>query len=65
MDKEAVAQLVQAMTDFSANTKNDAASVAVARVTNRLAHQGSSFEPPLTRSEMRIVNLFINNQKAA
>lgn len=63
MDKNA-RSVVDAMTKFASDTKNDQLSVAVMRVAERFANQGSSFEKPLTAHERRIVKLFINQEVA-
>lgn len=52
--------VIAAMTKFASNTGDDRLSVAVARVAQRLQHQGAPFETPLTGKEQRIVNMFIN-----
>lgn len=51
-------QIIDAMSQFAADTKDDRLSCAVARVANRLAHQGHGFEKPLTESELRIIDMF-------
>jgi len=51
--------LIEAMTTFAANTKNDLLSVRVSRVAQRLQHRGEPFEKPLTRGEVAIIRPFM------
>jgi hypothetical protein len=53
-----VAKIVDTMSSFAANTKDDRMSVIVARVAQRLSHQGEPWEQPLTAKEQRIVDMF-------
>ena len=41
-------------------TKDDARSVQLMRVADRLAHQGAFGEKPLTREEIDVVKEFLN-----
>jgi hypothetical protein len=53
-----ITQLVEVMTLFASNAKDDRMSVIVARTAQRLAHQGEVCERPLTDSELRIIKMF-------
>lgn len=55
---ERIIQLVEVMTRFASNTKDDRMSVIVARTAQRLAHQGEPCERPLTDGELRIIKMF-------
>lgn len=60
-----VAKLVERMFDYAAKTKDDRISVMVSRTADRLAHQGSLFERPLTRHERSVIELFVKMEKSA
>lgn len=54
-----VTKVVGRMSDFAATTKDDRLSVTVARVANRLAHQGLVCERKLTRAEVAVIRPFL------
>jgi len=60
-----VAQLVKLMFDYAAKVNDDRVSVMVSRVADRLAHQGSPFERPLTLHERAVVQFFVEMEKSA
>lgn len=45
--------------DAALHAKLDSESNALARLAERVAHQGALFEPPLTAGEMAIVKRFM------
>ncbi len=51
-------RLVEAMTRFASQTRDDRLSVGVARVATRLQNSGNAFERPLTPHEQRVINMF-------
>lgn len=57
--------LVEAMTRFASTTRNDRLSVEVARVAQRVRHQGEPFEQPLTARERAVVRPFLARVEAA
>lgn len=57
--------VVDAMTRFASNTRDDRISVHVARVAQRLQHQGKPFEKPLTRAERQVIRPFVEHVKSA
>jgi hypothetical protein len=57
--------IVEAMTRFASSTRDDRLSVHVARVAQRLRHQGNPFEKPLTRAEQRVIRPFLEQAKIA
>jgi hypothetical protein len=56
-DNMNIANILSKMHAFASTTKDDLQSVQVARVADRLAHQGP-FERPLTPSELAVVAKF-------
>ena len=56
-----VAMIVEKMSEFSRNTKNDTLSVTVSRIAHRLEHAGDKFEKSLTPWEIRIINTFVRS----
>ena len=46
---------------MAAKTKNDQLFNALTRLSDRLMHQGALFEKPLTKSERKIIQLFIKS----
>ena len=53
-----ISTVLSRMHTFARTTKDDVASNEVARVADRLAHQGS-FEAPLTNAEIAIISRFM------
>lgn len=58
MDAYTIASKMQ---DMATKTKNDQLFNALTRLSDRLMHQGALFEKPLTKSERKIIQLFIKN----
>jgi len=54
-----ISTVLSRMHAFARTTKDDVASNEVARVAERLAHQGP-FEAPLTAAEIAVVSRFMN-----
>ena len=52
-------QIIARMSDFARTTKDDALSVLVSNVANRLTNQGSLFEKPLSQREIAIIRPFM------
>ena len=55
------ARIIVAMGDFAATTKNDAMSVHVARIVQKLQNAGKQFEAHYTRitaADMRVIAMF-------
>ena len=57
--------LVDAMTGFASNTRNDLLSVEVARVAHRLQHLEDLKTRPLTRREHAVIRPFLAKLAAA
>jgi len=53
-----VSTVLSRMHAFARTTKDDVASNEVARVADRLAHQGP-FEAPLTDAEIAVISRFV------
>lgn len=53
-----IERLVDAMSEFAANTRSDTLSVRVARVAHRLQNLGKPFEKPLNAKERQIIRPF-------
>lgn len=51
--------VINKMSDIAQKTKDDALSVQLCRISNRLAHQGYAFESELTDEETAFVSKFI------
>jgi hypothetical protein len=52
--------IIEKMGDFAAKTKNDTLSCYVARIVEKLIHQGAPFERRrITEAEKRIIRMFM------
>jgi len=51
--------IVTRMMDYAAKVKNHEISCAISRIAYRLEHQGAICEKPLTKSEKRIIKMFM------
>lgn len=58
-----VHDLVERISKAASYEKDDARSVELARVANRLAHQGTICEKPLTKQEIALINQFLPQVK--
>lgn len=54
-----LATLISRLQDAAAKEKNDAMANTYSQLANRLAHQGTPFEKPLTGKEIRLISQFV------